>query len=407
MKGKATVKLVLENRGPEDNQLVKIRVTFGRDHRLYSTGHKWFLTKEEFGKDSLKRTKDAKEGSAKALYIAQKTAKELGDSFTFKEFTRRYKERLYGRSKDYSLFSTIAEEYFKHKDLQNKTKNSYTTACRWLEKYRPKTRINDIDAAFISDLTSFIQKENKKQGKETSPNTISLYMRNLRCIYNYGIQTNGLNNKKPFQAVNTTSKRRLNYSLTEEELKKLLCYSPSNGLEEFGKDFFLLSLFLSGANTGDILRLKNKNIQNDIVCFKRNKTKKTGIETRIPLTGSAKALLNKYGSIDPSKTEDRVLPYLTTCKTESAIENKIHDTNRKINRGLKLIRKTLGINQLTCLVARHTFATLSVGHLDLVEIQKELGHASSKTTELYIDSISTQTLKKTREFLEKLTMSGS
>ncbi len=403
MKGTATAKLALENRGSNPKQPVKIRVTFGRDHRLYSTGHTGLLTKEEFANDKLKITKKAIENSAKALGIAQQIINNLGRDFSFREFTRLYKEQLHGKKKDNSLFSNIAEAYMSNKDLRNKTKDSYTTACRWLEKYRPSARIDDINAVFISDLASFIQKENKKQGRDTSPNTISMYMRNLRCIYNYGVQKNGLSDKKPFQEINTTSKRRLNYSLTEEELKTFISYSPANNLEEFGKDFFLLSLFLSGINIGDVLRLKNKNIRNDIVCFKRNKTIKTGIETKIPLTSSAKALLNKYGSIDPAKPEDRILPYLMNCETESAIENKIHDIIKKTNRGLKLISKSLGINQITSYVARHTFATLSVGHLDIVEIQKGLGHVSSKTTELYIDSITTKTINKTRDFLENIT----
>ena len=407
MKGIATAKLALENRGSNTKQTLKIRVTFGRDHRLYSTGYSGQLSKEEFANDKLKKTKEAKEASARALDIAQGIAKDLGQDFSFKKFTKLYRDRLYGKAKNLYLFSSLAEDYYEHRDLAPKTKQSYKTACRWLESYHPKTHLEDIDAAFIKDLVSYIRTENKKKGIETSSNTISMYLRNLRCIYNYGIEKNNLKSKKPFKDENTTSRRRQNYSLSEEELKKLIEYAPSKHVEQFGKDFFLLSFLLSGANIGDILRFKNKNIQNDILSFQRKKTIKAGIEIKLSLTKSAKSLLLKYGRIVPSKPNDYILPYLTSCETEAAIENKIHYIIKKINKGLALISDSLGINHMTTYVARHTFATLSVGTLDIVEIQKNLGHASSKTSASYIDSITTKTINKTKDFLEKITTTGS
>lgn len=407
MNENAAVKLLLDPKDKSEKKFLKIRVTYNRRPQVYSTGCNIRLSQKEFDNNKLKITKEAKEASARALNIAQSIVNQMGTSFSFKEFRKQYKERLIGKAKDTSLFSAIAEDYFNHRDLAPKTKQSYKTACKWLDSFHPKSRLEDINAVFIKDLVSYIRKENQKKDIETSPNTIGMYLRNLRCIYNYGIEKNGLENKKPFKDINTTSRRRQNYSLSEEELKKFIEYSPANNAEQFGKDFFLLSLLLSGANIGDILRLKNKNIKNDILTFQRKKTIKAAIEIKLSLTKSAKSLLKKYGTIAPSNPNDYILPYLTTCETESAVENKIHYIIKKINKGLAFISDALGISHMTTYVARHTFATLSVGTLDIVEIQKNLGHASSKTSASYIDSITTKTINKTKEFLEKITRTGS
>ena len=88
----ATVKLVFD---PRSNR-VKVRVTYNRQPRLYSTLCNSTITKEEFDNGKLKKTKVILNESESAIIAAQEISNELGSNFSFSKFTKLYKERLYG-----------------------------------------------------------------------------------------------------------------------------------------------------------------------------------------------------------------------------------------------------------------------------------------------------------------------
>lgn len=95
METTATVKLVLDSREKEESRKqLKIRVTFERIPRLYSTETKVLLTKEELENPKLKAHKSAMEKVKRSLSIANEIVSELGEKFTFDEFGREYKQRL-------------------------------------------------------------------------------------------------------------------------------------------------------------------------------------------------------------------------------------------------------------------------------------------------------------------------
>ena len=73
METTATVKLVLDSREKEESRKqLKIRVTFERIPRLYSTETKVLLTKEELENPKLKAHKHAMEKVKRSLSIAGK-----------------------------------------------------------------------------------------------------------------------------------------------------------------------------------------------------------------------------------------------------------------------------------------------------------------------------------------------
>lgn len=403
MNNTPTIKLTLENRGNNPKQPLKIRITYRGDHRLYAPNTDIKLTKDEFQNDKLKITKIAKEAAEPAINIAKAVVSELGTKFTFKEFTRQYRKRLYGEHSDVSLFSVIAEDYIKGLYAEN-TKGSYRTAVKWVERYRAGIHIGDIDKDFLMGLQDFIRANGKEKGKDTSENTIRLYLRNIKAIYNRGVQVLNIQNQKPFIGVKTGSIGRQKVALDIDEFKSIVDYKPQNITETMGKDFFILTFALSGANCKDILLLKNKDIDlpNNQVVFIREKTKETGIDTIVPLTSHALKILNKYGNVNPDKPNEYVLPYLANCTSERAINNKNRDVLKKVNAGLAMITSVIGMSKITTYTARHTFASLALhkGDMSREQIQKFLGHASASTTEAYLKSITRGTIKKNKDFIE-------
>lgn len=405
MKSKATVKIVLDRKHKGDEKLMLVRITYNRKYREYSIGDDTIrLTKEQFDNPRLAKTKDAMVVANKALRVAEEVIEELGADFTFDAFKTQYKTRLTGRYSISCSFDSLLPDYFNEHNSSYKTKKSYHTAVNWVLRYKKNATLTAMTSDFVEGLISFMKNEHfNEHDCEISENTLRMYLRQLRAIYNYAINKGYTNKKNPFAIKGLGSIKRQKAALSAEELNKFLEYTPKNKQEEFGKDFFLLTLHCYGANLKDILLLKNSNIENDIVTFKRNKTKKTGIETQFKLTGIAKNLFNKYGKISPSKPNSLILPYLVGVHSDANLENRKKRQERKINKGLKSISKALNMRKITTYNARHTIATvLMINDMTAEQIQKLLGHSSSKTTQIYLGSLSLDILDKSKDILENL-----
>ena len=116
MNSTATTKIVLDTKHKNDEEkLLKIRVTYCGEPRLYSIGDSSKrLTPQKYQKQ-LGSTKTKAMSVAKdAQDIADEVIKELGTHFTFDAFRKRYKRKLLGRSDvSYSLGSLLSD-YFEH-----------------------------------------------------------------------------------------------------------------------------------------------------------------------------------------------------------------------------------------------------------------------------------------------------
>lgn len=407
MEPRATISLILDPQSREPEKLLKIRITFNRQPRRYSSGCKIKLTEEQFNNDKLKITKQAKEQCQRAVNIATEIVNELGADFSFPAFTKEYKLRSSGKKKDMTLFCSIAEDYLNTQGLKNKTIAVYNTAINWVRKYDEHLKINNITSDLVAEWIDFVKKEHKQNhGKELSENTIRNYLRSLRTIFNYAIEQGKATSKNPFSCIKgqpLSSIPRVKIALDEYELARFIDYTPQNNAECFAKDFFLLTIQLSGMNLGDILSLKNKNIKGEYLEFRRKKTLKSGLITTIPLTNEARLILENYGHIDSSMPDDYILPYLAPCNTERSIDNKIHDIDKKLNNGLNSICQKLGLKKITTYAARHTYASFaqSAG-MTAEHIQKFLGHTSSRTTQVYLSSLTKSVHQKNRELLDSI-----
>ena len=401
MHSKATLKVILDPDEKSEKRLLKLRVTYERKPHLYSLNTSQKITAAEFSNTKLKVYKDAMAEAKKAYDIATAIVDKFGKDFSFEKFKRIYREELYGVKRDYKTFADVTEAYIDKLDVHS-TKQNYQTSANWIEKVRPGVKLEAIDEEFVDSLV----KQMKDEG--LSENSIRIYCRQLKAIYQNAITTGLVKGTNPFSRYAKHSIGRSLCGLTEEELATFLQYVARTQLEEFGQDFFALSLACSGANIGDLLSLKNENIRGDRISLIRRKTKKNPIPIVIPLIDPAVNIFNKYGCIDLEKPDYLILPFLSDCKDDISIRNKIHDVIKRINKGLAQVCEGTGLRKITTYDARHTYATLARDKgLSVSQLQKMMGHASSKTTSVYLGKLSESVIERGKEALNEVFEKGS
>jgi len=149
--------------------------------------------------------------------------------------------------------------------------------------------------------------------------------------------------------------------LTESELQQLLDYTPTSPHLQRARDLFLIQC-ASGLAYADLMHVDFK--QNDtidgqtVITGRRTKTKQPYF---IVLLNFGVTILEKY---------DYILPRIS---------------NQKYNTYLGAIAMQSGINKrITSHVGRHTYACICLSRGVRIEaVQRTLGHASIKTTQIY------------------------
>ena len=235
--------------------------------------------------------------------------------------------------------------------------------------------VSRITSCFIKQFESFLI------AKGNSLNTISFYMRILRATYNYAVEQDWIEkHQSPFKNVYTGCERTVKRSVNVDVIR-LLRRLDLTGFPnlEFARDMFLFSFYMLGMAFVDVAHLERKNLREEVLEYRRRKTKQT---LQIFLPDCAKRIIEKYSKQNPEGTF--LFPILDK-KYEKSYPNAL----RKYNRNLKKLALMIGTkDMLTSYVARHTWATLAKKQgVPTYVISEALGHTSEKTTRIYLDSI--------------------
>ena len=398
-------KIVLDPKSQMKKRRVKIRITYKRVPRYFVVRDKTLLTDGEFNNPNLKKTKNVLGDATECKTIADEIIAELGSRFTFEEFKVRYKALVFNKRviKHTDDIAAAFAEYFSTHDLAVSTRESYNSVLNAIKEYKPDCEITDIDEPFLQGLKAFLidRYKDRHNGKEISKNTIGIYFRGLKAVYN-SAKTKYHLTENPFENVHLQSVPRQKKSLTLEEFHALLSFETEDKEMLFARDFFLLSFLLGGANVGDIISFKNSNVSGTHLSFRRQKTKKTDIVIEMEIPEEAKEIMAKYGRLEPSKPDEFVFPYYNNSKDGNTLRERKKALLKKINKGLGYLCSAIGIGKITTYNARHTYATFVRGKINNSLIQKILGHASLKTTETYLDSLTTEEQKINKGVVEQV-----
>jgi integrase len=398
---KAEAKIYLDEIRPKKNGKcsVKIKVTFSPKRRYFSTGVD--LTKNEFEKvfQNIRRTEEQKEIKLKLEYFETKANNVIKNLsvFTFDAFEEHFLEQRNTRnSVSFAFDKTI--ELLK---LQNRigTAVCYESAKNSFEQFKKNTTFAEITYSYLQKYENFMLQNNK------SVTTIGIYVRSLRAIYN---QQNIDKSIYPFgegkSKYSIPKSRNIKKALTVEEIALIYNYKAQpNSTKEMAKDYWLFLYLSNGMNVKDFCLLKWKNIDNDMLHYKRAKTqtsKKESKEISVALKPQTLEIIKKWGQ--PSVNLDAyIFPHLQinmNAERERAVYKQLTKT---INKYLKLIAKELRINkEVTTYFARHSFATvLKRSGASIEMISELLGHSSVIVTESYLSSFEKEQIQKETDSL--------
>lgn len=267
-----------------------------------------------------------------------------------------------------------------------------------LKKYLNKisTKKTDIGMEKI-DCSFVVGYEDCLYAQGLARNTINYYLRNFRTIYNSAIR-NGYKprNNNPFAHIQTKPCKTVKRAINKNDMKELSYLSlPVHSGMDIARDLYLFGFYAQGMAFVDIVLLKKKNINGNILSYRRHKSKQL---IHIVITPQMQVLINKYAN-----SSEYVFPIIKIASSTSVYEQYRLALGR-MNRHLKKIASLLNINvRLTTYTARHTWATLARDSgAPISIISAGLGHTSEEMTRVYLKDFDQETLARVNRAVTNL-----
>jgi site-specific recombinase XerD len=326
---------------------------------------------------------DIKKHQANSLMLNLETENSNFTSESFKSILKVTTQKV----SVFNFFDNTIENFKKAGKIGNA--RIYSDSKRALLKYRngKDLNFNDIDLSFLKKFEQHF----KERG--VTGNSISVYMRTLRSLYNMAItekcaklENYPFKEYKVSSLFSETEKRALTKAQIMDIVKLKL---PKDSKLINAKNIFLFSYYNRGINFIDMAYLQWNNMQSGRITYIRAKT---GKKFNIAISEASLKIINYYKStnLQNIKPTDYIFPILNVEKhlTLSQKDNRIKKMNKMINKDLKEIAELAKIDfNLTTYVARHSYATvLKRSGVSTSIISEALGHDSEKTTQIYLDS---------------------
>ena len=278
-------------------------------------------------------------------------------------------------------FKAFAKKMIDESDRSEKTKENLRSTVRAVCRFRQGLDFKDISYGFLKSFEQHL----RDSGKST--NTVGKHMRQLRTIVNEAINHGIIKaDDYPFRKYKIKSEKGHFEWLTPQELKRLENLKPTNKGQRHVLDAFLFCCY-TGLRYSDFVRMKSDWMERIggkpwLHFF----TQKTHTEVRLPLSllfeGKALDIIDKYGDIG---------------KLARIYGN--HDTNVVLGRIMSAAK--IG-KRATFHAARHTCATLLVYQgVPITSVQKILGHASLRTTQIYSEIMPRTVVKDLKNAVKK------
>ena len=261
----------------------------------------------------------------------------------------------------------------------------YACTLRSYEKFCAEERYPKNTTASLSMQEIFTPERLKDwlAGQQSSPNTISTYMRTLQAVYNRWMSP-GIEGYNPvlFKDVYTKVESRTKRALTAEQMEQLrnTDFSVLTLRQQQVLTYFLLMFMLRGMPFIDLAHLRKSDLRNRRITYRRHKTGKLMV---VDVPPDAMRLLQKYRD----KTDSEYLfPLLHGGLFMEEHHHRYQETLRHFNRELaRLMKQLLPGVSVSSYTARHTWATLAYhSGVPVGLISQSLGHSSIRVTMTYL-----------------------
>lgn len=307
-----------------------------------------------------------------------------------KDFTAEDVVLKYRLSQSDKYLLTFMERHIAKKEAQGKmgSARTFQATLQSLKKYIGDRLIEfvDIDYHFVKGYEDFLYKRNIKL------NTIGFYLRNFRTVYNQAYD-DGVNmkNHDAFHKIKIKTVRTVKRALKQERIIQIarLDLTESPSLDK-ARDLFMFSFYTRGMSFVDIIYLKHTDIVDGVIRYHRQKTNQY---MEVAITPPLQKLINKYRA-DPTY----VLPFVVADSFPILYEQYLAIYG-VLYRDLNRLQKILNLNTpLTTYVARHSWATIAKEQgASTTIISESLGHASEKTTRIYLKDFDRSVIDRINE----------
>lgn len=261
------------------------------------------------------------------------------------------------------------------------TLRSYEKFCA--EERHPKNTTTSLSMQEIFTPERLKEYEDWLAGQQSSPNTISTYMRTLQAVYNRWMSP-GIEGYNPvlFKDVYTKVESRTKRALTAEQMEQLrnTDFSVLTLRQQQVLTYFLLMFMLRGMPFIDLAHLRKSDLRNRRITYRRHKTGKLMV---VDVPPDAMRLLQKYRDKTDS---EHLFPLLHGGLFMEEHHHRYQETLRHFNRELaRLMKQLLPGVSVSSYTARHTWATLAYhSGVPVGLISQSLGHSSIRVTMTYL-----------------------
>ena len=290
---------------------------------------------------------------------------------------------------------------------QERTARAYRTVANGLIAFNKGVDIplHQINSHLIKSFEMSL----KEKGR--LPNTISYYMRNLRAIYNKAIESKyvvNITGEKPFAGVYTGTTKTMKRALSLDELKSLHSLDFARLLKEekpesqkhsridklyFAWRLFFFCFYTRGMCFIDLAYLRKDNIKDGVIQYCR---KKTGQQVEIKITADIQKIIDSFAP--DVKYSPYVFPIIKDNRRSARLQYE--SALRLQNRRLLLLSGLACTRSFSTHVSRHTWATIGKrANVPLQVISECLGHASEKTTLIYMGLLDNSILDEANDLI--------
>lgn len=398
--GKLSIRVLLNTHRSNDRGIYPliIRVVYHRHKSEYSLG--WKIHTSNFSAErervvysatgNLKRKdlsviNDAISQERERLLKVFAFLQQNMPDFSLSQLMDKYRAE---RNLRYVDTFTVREIERLRQEGRSGTAGLYLSGLYSLRRFLRGQRITfrELTYCFLTDYIHFLRM------RGISENTVSMYIRNLRAVYNKA-RRQGINmgSESPFRELRLQNQETAKRALCKNDIARIASVDlSSEPLMDCARDLFMFSFYARGMPFVDIVFLKHDSIISGIIYYERNKT---GQRMQVRVIPPLAALIEKYRDSYPY-----VLPYITSFSDRTSYIQYRYALGN-VNRLLKRLGKRLHLPLvLTTYVARHSWATIAKEEgFSVASISEGLGHTSEATTQIYLQSFNNEVIDKINE----------
>ncbi|MGB9692536.1 MAG: tyrosine recombinase XerC [Candidatus Sumerlaeaceae bacterium] len=301
-----------------------------------------------------------------------------------------------------AVFSDIMSEFDQYLKVERNLSPSTRAAYRYdLQKFKEylirtlgsEPSVGRVNTQHIKDYLNHLQQERRHKSA-----TLSRTIASLRVFFEYCVQQKHIEYSPAAYIHNPKLPRKLPIYLVESELRALLSapeLSDTWGVRDYA---ILVLLAFTGMRRQELVGLDLASID-----FERRTAKVLGKgskERLIPLNAIVIDALTAWLEVRPVTADPE--PLFVNKFGKRLTGRGVYNIVKKHVRRAGIVKGRISPHKL-----RHTFATLlHLSEVDILEIQRLLGHASITSTQIYTHT-NTQKLRSAVERLTRLAEKGA